>query len=134
MVESDGDLVAENAKYLTAEVLLRLVSERHPGKNLVGYAASNLPILPSYYVEGVRQGGAPPVYMQVVAPKNTFLPTIQTPIPTTTTTTTTQPVINPSVPVRENLFISKQIFKHCIFVIVSCKLDTYFCFIIDFQL
>ena len=76
-MESDGELVAENSKYLTAEVLLRLVSERHPGKNLVGYAASNLPVLPSYYVEGIRQGGAPPVYLQVAIPKKTFLPTIQ---------------------------------------------------------
>ena len=72
LVESEGELVAENTKYLTAEVLLRLVSERHPGKNLVAYAASNLPVLPSYYVDGIRQGGAPPVYMQVTVPKKTF--------------------------------------------------------------
>lgn len=77
VVESDGELVAENAKYLTAEVLLRLISERHPSKNLVGYAASNLPILPSYYVEGARQGGAPPVYLQVIVPKKSFLPALQ---------------------------------------------------------
>jgi len=94
LVESDGELVAENAKYLTAEVLLRLVSERHPGKNLVGYAASNLPILPSYYVEGIRQGGAPPVYMQVAVPKKSFLSTIQPQL--------TQPVLNSPVPVRND--------------------------------
>jgi len=92
LVESDGELVAENSKYLTAEVLLRLVSERHPAKNLVGYAASNLPILPSYYVDGIRQGGAPPVYMQVAVPKKTFLPAIQPQL--------TQPVLNSPVPVR----------------------------------
>ena len=97
MVESDGELVAENSKYLTAEVLLRLVSERHPGKNLVGYAASNLPVLPSYYVEGIRQGGAPPVYMQVAVPKKSFLPALQPQI--------TQPVITTPVPVRRKLLI-----------------------------
>jgi hypothetical protein len=77
LVETDGDLVAENSKYLTADVLLRLVSERHPGKNLVAYTNSNLPILPSFYVDGVRHGGAPPVYMQVAGPRQTYLPTIQ---------------------------------------------------------
>jgi hypothetical protein len=94
LVESDGELVAENSKYLTAEVLLRLVSERHPAKNLVGYAASNLPILPSYYVDGIRQGGAPPVYMQVAVPKKTFLTTIQPPI--------TRPILHSPVPVRND--------------------------------
>ena len=93
-MESDGDLVAENSKFLTAEVLLRLISERHPGKNLVAYAASNLPTLPSYYVEGTRQGGAHPVYMQVAVPKKTVLPAIQ---PQMTTTT---PLITSPVPVR----------------------------------
>lgn len=99
MVESEGELVAENAKYLTAEVLLRLVAERHPGKNLVGYAASNLPILPSYYIEGTRQGGAPPIYMQVASPKKTFLPSIQ---PQITESILTAPV---PVPVRNNSLI-----------------------------
>jgi len=94
LVESDGELVAENSKYLTAEVLLRLISERHSTKNLVGYAASNLPILPSYYVDGIRQGGAPPVYMQVAVPKKTFLPTIQPQL--------TQSVLNSPVPVRSD--------------------------------
>lgn len=92
MVESEGELAAENAKYLTAEVLLRLVAERHPSKNLVSYAASNLPILPSYYVDGVRQGGAPPIYMQVASPKKSFLPAIQPQL--------TQPVLTGPVPVR----------------------------------
>lgn len=87
LVESDGDLTPESAKYLTAEALLRLVSERHPSKNLVAYAASNLPILPSYYVEGIRQGGAPPVYMQVAAPRKTFLPSIQSQGPATVAAT-----------------------------------------------
>ena len=90
MVESDGDLAAENSKYLTAEVLLRIVSERHPNKNLLGYAASNLPTLPSYYAEGIRQGGAPPIYMQVAVPRRSAaLPPIQ---PQMTTATT---MINP---------------------------------------
>ncbi|CAF4098028.1 unnamed protein product [Rotaria sp. Silwood2] len=110
LVETDGELVAENTKYLTAELLLRLVSERHPGKNLLAYAASNLPILPSYYVEGVRHGGAPPVYMQVTVPKKNFLPAIQTPVtqaPTTqvpmTQTPIGQSIINPTLPVVPTL-------------------------------
>jgi hypothetical protein len=97
LVESEGELVSENTKYLTAEILLRLVSERHPGRNLVGYAASNLPILPSYYVDGIRQGGAPPVYMQVAVPKKTILPTIQPQL--------TQSVLNSPVPVSKYLLI-----------------------------
>ena len=93
-MESDGDLVPESAKYLTAEVLLRLVSERHPAKNLVAYAASNLPILPSFYVEGIRQGGAQPVYMQVAAPRKTFLPAIQP--------QTGGPIVASPLPVRDH--------------------------------
>ena len=105
MVESDGELVSENTKYLTAEVLLRLVAERHPGKNLLAYTASNLPVLPSYYIEGARQGGAPPVYMQVITQKKTILPTIQTPIPQAPLIQPpiTQTVINPPMPVRKYL-------------------------------
>jgi hypothetical protein len=104
LVESEGELVAESSKYLTAEVLLRLVSERHPAKNLVGYAASNLPILPSYYVEGIRQGGAPPVYMQVTVPKTSFLPAIQPQLtqPQLTQPQLIQPVLSSPVPVRND--------------------------------
>lgn len=79
VIESDGDLVVESSKYLTVEVLLRLVSERHPAKNLIAYSAGNLPVLPSFLVEGVRQGGAQPVYMQVTVPKKAILPAIQPP-------------------------------------------------------
>ena len=79
VIESDGDLVVENSKYLTVEVLVRLVSERHPAKNLIAYSTGNLPILPSFLVEGVRQGGAQPVYMQVTVPKKAILPAIQPP-------------------------------------------------------
>ncbi|CAF1270425.1 unnamed protein product [Rotaria sordida] len=113
LVESDGELVAENTKYLTAEVLLRLVSERHPGKNLLAYAASNLPILPSYYVEGVRHGGAPPVYMQVAVPKKNFLPAIQTPATQAPITQTplTQSMINPSVPVGQQTLLAPQFYQ-----------------------
>ncbi len=102
LVESDGELVAETAKYLTAEVLIRLVPERHPGRNLVGYAASNLPVLPSYYVEGIRQGGSPPVYMQVAVPKKTFLPTVAPTIQPTLQPQLTQPVLHSPLPVRKN--------------------------------
>ena len=84
LVESDGDLIPENSKYLTAEVLLRLVPERHPTRNLLAYAASNLPVLPSFFIDGVRQGGAPPVYMQVTSPKKSFLPTIPSTTPSVT--------------------------------------------------
>ena len=107
LVESDGELAAESSKYLTAEVLLRLVAERHPARNLVGYAASNLPILPSYYVDGIRQGGAPPIYMQVAVPRKTFLPMIQPPLtqsplsqPPLLQPQLTQPVLGSPVPVR----------------------------------
>ncbi|CAF1586928.1 unnamed protein product, partial [Didymodactylos carnosus] len=73
LVESDGDLIAESSKYLTAELLLKLVAERHPSKNLIAFNASNLPILPSYYVEGSRQS----IYIQMpVAPRRSFLPSI----------------------------------------------------------
>ncbi|CAF3623238.1 unnamed protein product [Rotaria sp. Silwood1] len=113
VVESDGELVSENTKYLTAEVLLRLVSERHPGKNLLAYAASNLPILPSYYVEGVRHGGAPPVYMQVTVPKKNFLPAIQTPVtqPPITQTPITQSIINPSIPLGQPTMLAPQFYQ-----------------------
>lgn len=102
VVESEGELVPENSKYLTAEVLLRLISERHPVKNLVAYAASNLPILPSYYVEGIRQGGAPPVYLQVAVPKKSFLPAVQSQF--------IQSTITPQLPVSsfDILFFSKK--------------------------
>ena len=107
MVESDGELLAENAKYLTAEVLLRLVPERHPTKNLVGYAASNLPILPSYYLDGIRQGGAPPVYLQAAVPKRTVLPSIQPQLtqPQLIQPQLTQTVLSPPVPVSNDSFI-----------------------------
>lgn len=82
-------MIPENSKYLTAEVLLRLIPERHPTRNLLAYAASNLPVLPSFFIDGVRQGGAPPVYMQVTSPKKSFLPTIQP--------ATTAPVLTPGV-------------------------------------
>lgn len=107
MVESDGELVAESTKYLTAELLIRLVSERHPGKNLIGYAAGNLPTLPSFYVEGIRQGGAQPVYLQVTVPKRTTLPPIQ-PLqsvqPSVEQTPILQTTYSPSVPVRKHLY------------------------------
>jgi len=127
LVESDGELVAENAKYLTAEVLLRLVSERHPAKNLVGYAASNLPILPSYYVEGIRQGGSPPVYLQVAVPKKTFLPTIQPQLiqpqltqpqliqPPLIQPQLTQPILTSPVPVRNNRLIDLSFKRYFLF-------------------
>lgn len=73
-MESDGELGPDVAKFLTAELLLRLIPERHPSKNLVAHTGSNLPILPSYFVEGVRHGGAPPVYMQVTVPDKPVLP------------------------------------------------------------
>jgi hypothetical protein len=101
LVESDGELVAENAKYLTAEVLLRIISERHPVKNLVGYAGSNLPIVPSYYVEGVRQGGAPPVYLQVIGPEKAYPPIMQQ----QQQQQQPQPVLPSPVPVRRDLLI-----------------------------
>ena len=103
-MESDGELTAESSKYLTAEVLIRLVSERHPSRNLVGYAASNLPVLPSYYVDGIRQGGAPPIYMQVAAPRKTFLPNIQPPLTQAPLMQPQlpQPMMTPPLPVRKN--------------------------------
>ncbi|CAF1959019.1 unnamed protein product [Rotaria magnacalcarata] len=115
LVESDGGLVSENTKFLTAEVLLRLVPERHPVKNLLAYTASNLPVLPSYYVEGVRQGGAQPLYMQVVSQKKVFLPTIQSPVPQVPLTQAPLPqmplaqtVINPNVPMGQPTMLPSQ--------------------------
>lgn len=99
LVESDGDLIPENSKYLTAEVLLRLIPERHPTRNLLAYAASNLPVLPSFFIDGVRQGGAPPVYMQVTSPKKSFLPTIQP------ATATTGPFVTPAVPLAPTVTV-----------------------------
>jgi hypothetical protein len=101
LVESDGELAPESAKYLTAEVLLRIIPERHPVKNLVGYAASNLPIVPSYYVEGVRQGGAPPVYLQVIGPEKAYPPIMQQ----QQQQQQPQPVLPSPVPVRRDLLI-----------------------------
>jgi len=77
LVESEGDLTADNSKYLTAEVFLRLVTERHPTKNLLAYSGNNLPVLPSYCDQNDRQNGVEPVYLQVAVPKKTFLPAIQ---------------------------------------------------------
>lgn len=129
LVESDGELAAESSKYLTAEVLIRLVSERHPSRNLVGYAASNLPILPSYYVDGIRQGGAPPIYMQVAAPRKTFLPNLpptlpqppliqsQLPPPPMIQSQLPQSIITSPLPVRKNrLKFSKDIFSSLLII------------------
>jgi hypothetical protein len=77
VVESDGYLTAENSKYLTAEILLRLITERHPAKNLLAFGENNLPVLPSYYNESLRQNGNEPVYLQAQMVKKSFLPVIQ---------------------------------------------------------
>mgnify|MGYP006892767629 CR=1 FL=1 len=93
VVESEGDLTADNAKYLTAEVVLRLVKERHPVKNLLTFHSENMPVLPSYH----DQNTAEPVYIQVAVPKKSFLPAIQTP------RTATPPVARSPAPVRINI-------------------------------
>ncbi len=82
VVESEGDLTPSNSKYLTAEVLLRLVTERHPAKNLLTSPGNNLPVLPSYYDQDSLKNGIDPVYLQVAAPKKSFLPAIQSVAPT----------------------------------------------------
>ncbi|CAF1368872.1 unnamed protein product [Adineta steineri] len=104
LVESDGQLVAESSKYLTSEVLLRLIAERHPGKNLVGFAASNLPILPSYFVEGVRHGAgaAPPVYLQVTTDQPVLPPMMPQQQP--------QPVMQTGSPIIPGSFIAPQFY------------------------
>ncbi|CAF1083815.1 unnamed protein product [Rotaria sordida] len=77
LVNSEGDLTSESSKYLTAEILLRLITERHPTKNLLSPSSNNLPVLPSYYNQGIQQNGTEPVYIQVPVPKKSFLPAIQ---------------------------------------------------------
>jgi hypothetical protein len=77
VVESEGDLTADNSKHLTGEVFLRLVTERHPTKNLLLLSGNNLPVLPSYYDQVNRQNGYDPVYLQVAVPKKSFLPVIK---------------------------------------------------------
>jgi hypothetical protein len=81
VVESEGDLMPDNAKYLTAEIVLRLVTERHPAKNLLAFSGNNLPVLPSYYNQNTRQDGMEPVYIQATVQKKRFLPVIQTTAP-----------------------------------------------------
>jgi hypothetical protein len=95
VVESEGDLIGENSKHLTAEVFLRLVTERHPAKNLLLLAGNNLPVLPSYYDQASRQNGGEHVYIQAAVPKKRFLPVIE---PSTT------PVARSPAPVRKFLF------------------------------
>ncbi|CAF5103285.1 unnamed protein product, partial [Rotaria sp. Silwood1] len=79
MINSEGDLAPETAKYLTAEVVLRLVTERHPTKNLLSSSGNNLPVLPSYYNQGIQQNGTEPVYIQVPMSQKNFLPAIKSP-------------------------------------------------------
>ena len=77
VVESEGDLTADNSKYLTGEVYLRLVTERHPTKNLLQLSGNNLPVLPSYSDQSSRQNGFDPVYLQAAVAKKKFLPVIK---------------------------------------------------------
>jgi hypothetical protein len=81
VVESEGDLTPENAKHLTTEVFLRLITERHPAKNLLLLSGNHLPVLPSYYDQASRQSNIEPVYIQAAVPKKRFLPDIQSPAP-----------------------------------------------------
>lgn len=77
MIHSDGDLAAENSKYLTAEILLRIITERHPTKNLLLSPNPNMPVLPSYFNASAQQNGVEPLYVQASVPKKSFLPSIQ---------------------------------------------------------
>ncbi|CAF3995478.1 unnamed protein product [Rotaria sp. Silwood2] len=79
LINSEGDLTPESAKHLTAEVVLRLVTERHPTKNLLSPSSNNLPVLPSYYNQGIQQNDTEPVYVQVSVPQKNFLPAIKSP-------------------------------------------------------
>jgi hypothetical protein len=100
VVESEGDLTADNSKYLTAEVFLRLVTERHPTKNLLLLSGNNLPVLPAYNDQVNRQNGVDPVYLQVAVPKKSFLPVIKS------SRSATPPVERSPAPVRRN-FVDK---------------------------
>jgi hypothetical protein len=120
VVENEGDLTADNSKYLTAEIFLRLVIERHPTKNLLAFFGNNIPVLPSYYDKGNRQNGVEPVYLQVAVPKKGFLPVIQSsaspvarpseppvvrPSEPPVARPSAPPVAHPSAIVRKNFFL-----------------------------
>ena len=76
MVESEGDLTPDNAKYLTASIALRLIMERHPAKNLL-FSNQELPVLPSYQDQTTRQNNIDPVYRQASVSNKTHLPAIK---------------------------------------------------------
>ena len=83
VVESEGDLMADNSKYLTAEIFLRLVKERHPMRNLLLLSEKDLPILPSYTDRNNRQNNTEPVYLQAAVSNKSFLPAIKASTPAT---------------------------------------------------
>ncbi|CAF3501562.1 unnamed protein product [Rotaria socialis] len=76
LIHSDGDLAAESSKYLTAEMLFRILTERHPTRNLLLPTNSNMPALPSY-CNPSGQNDVTPVYIQAPVTKKGFLPSIQ---------------------------------------------------------
>ncbi|CAF3384139.1 unnamed protein product [Rotaria sp. Silwood1] len=104
MINSEGDLAPETAKYLTAEVVLRLVTERHPTKNLLSSSGNNLPVLPSYYNQGIQQNGTEPVYIQVPMSQKNFLPAIKSP-------TLPPPVARSPIQAAQPTFLPPQLYQ-----------------------
>ncbi|RMZ98244.1 coiled-coil domain-containing 33-like [Brachionus plicatilis] len=64
LIETDGSLVGQASKHLTAEVVLRMVPEKCPRKTLNSQTLASLPILDSYYYEDDIKKNIEPVYLQ----------------------------------------------------------------------
>ena len=91
IVESEGDLAPLDAKYLTANLVLRLIMERHPSKNLL-FSNHEFPVLPSYQEQSARQNNMDPVYRQAPVANRTHLPSIRP------ARSVTPPVAHSSIP------------------------------------
>lgn len=64
LVETDGSLIGQATKNLTAETILRMVSEKSPKKTLNSKTPGSLPILDSYYYEDDLRKNIEPIYLQ----------------------------------------------------------------------
>lgn len=97
LVETDGSLIGQASKNLTAETILRMVPEKSPKKTLNTKTPGSLPILDSFYFEDDLRKNIEPVYLQpkfknrnLESIKNPSPRVIHSPIPNKTITTPRQ--------------------------------------------
>ena len=97
MVQHEGDLQPENAKYESVRLFLRLIPEKHPVKNLLTLLNDSLPVLPPYHAESLVQGAPKPVYSQVSSEARGLFPHIVSARP---------PGVRSPLPVKKTIFSS----------------------------